>query len=233
MRKFSKTLVAVSVIASGLSVANVASAEVEVSASAAVANMYLWRGIDLSNGSPAISGDINVSASGAYAGIWGSSGDDSNGQEYDLYIGYANEVGGFSYDVSLWNYMYPSHPDGERDTFGELSELIIGLGYGPVTFTYYDNIAGGAYLDSAGDLVTGTGEEYYTLGVEVSKYSALIGFYDIEADSSDYVHLDLGYAYNDNLSFTLSQVVAVEDDDVNPVDTDLKFVVSYSLPLKF
>lgn len=221
MRKFSKTLVAVSVIASGLSVANVASAEVEVEASAAIASMYLWRGTDLSNGSPAVSGDITASASGAYAGIWGSSGDDSNGQEYDLYIGYANEVGGFSYDVSLWNYMYPSQPAGNNDTFGELSELIIGLGYGPVSFTYYDNIAGD------------TGYEYYTLGAEISKYSALIGYSDAEADSSDYVHLDLGYAYNDNLSFTLSQVVAVEDDDVNPVDTDLKFVVSYSLPLKF
>ena len=48
----------------------------EVSASAAVANMYLWRGIDLGDGSAAVSGDLVYSNSGAYVGIWVSSGDD-------------------------------------------------------------------------------------------------------------------------------------------------------------
>ena len=57
----------------------------EVSASVGVANMYLWRGYDLGDGDAAISGDLKATHdSGAYAGIWASSGDASWGTEYDL-----------------------------------------------------------------------------------------------------------------------------------------------------
>tara|TARA_B100000745_G_scaffold73742_1_gene44438 strand:+ start:3922 stop:4674 length:753 start_codon:yes stop_codon:yes gene_type:complete len=227
------------------SVSSTAAAEVKVAGSAAVANMYLWRGVDLSNGSPAVSGDIVVSAGGAYAGVWGSSGDDSNGQEYDLFVGYGKEFGDFSFDVSVWNYLYPSSPetevlvdddgnvvlddegeevyvsaDNSLDDFGGLSEVIVTLGYGPVSFSYYDNIAG----DS--------GYEYYTLGGGFGAFSATLGYHDFEDPSgqdwdSDFAHLDLGYAYNDNLSFTLSQVI--DSDEEAGVDEDLKFVVSYGL----
>src|SRR5690554_237500 len=87
--------------------APVANAEVEVSASVSAANMYYWRGLDLGGGA-AVSGDITVSVGGAYGGMWASSGDGSMGTEYDLFIGYGQSFGDFSFDVSLWNYNYPS-----------------------------------------------------------------------------------------------------------------------------
>lgn len=219
--------------------AQTASAEVEVAGSVSIANMYLWRGQDLGNGTGAISGDLVASVAGAYAGIWGSSGDTAAGTEYDLFVGYGMEMGDFNFDVSVWTYEYPNG-DGPADDFGNLSEVIVTLGAGPVSFSYYDNVAGG------------TGYEYYTLSGEVGAFSATIGHAAPESEIVDaandgelcngdavvgspvkvdcgYTHLDLSYAYNDNLSFTLSQVLDTKDD--LSIEDDLHFVVSYSLPL--
>lgn len=193
-------------------------AETEVSASVSVANMYLWRGLDLGNGDAAVSGDLQVSdSSGLYAGIWGSSGDSAAGNEYDLYIGFGGEANGFSYDLSVWNYIYPSAKDASDD-FGNLSEAVLSLGYGPVTFSYYDNIAGNS------------GNSYYNLSFSMDAFSVALGKHDDKDDSNVFTHVDLGYAYNDNLGFTLSQIV---DEEVEgSQDKSLKFVVSYSLPIQ-
>ncbi|MBK8972126.1 MAG: histidine kinase [Hahellaceae bacterium] len=203
---FNKSLTSFRMAALGLAVAGsmmtttqvMAEDAVEVAASAAVSSMYLWRGQDLGNGSPAISGDVTVSTAGAYAGVWASSGDTAFGSEYDLYVGYGAEVEGFSFDVSLWNYNYANEPgtdgsDEELDTFGALTDLVISLGFGPVTFTYYDNVAGN------------TGSEYYTLEAGYEKFSAKLGYSDTEAEDSDYTHLDLTYAYNDKFELYCKQ----------------------------
>ena len=223
-----------------MSVAHTANAEgADVSGSVGVANMYLWRGFDLGNGSGAISGDLKVSAAGAYAGVWGSSGDSSWGTEYDLYVGYGAEFGGVTVDLSVWNYMYPSYPETEttctstvegadvvescvdsnvdviQDDFGGLSDVVLSIGFAGFTVAAYDNIAGGS------------GYEYYTLSYSFDAFSVLVGKHDnvTGADEDEMVHVNLSYAYNDNLSFTFSQQVDQETDD------DLKFVASYSLPI--
>lgn len=218
-----KKLLATSVIAASAFMTAPAMAEVEVAASASIASAYLWRGQDLGNGSPAVSGDLVVSAAGAYGGIWGSSGDDTLGNEYDLFVGYGAEFGDVSVDISVWNYIYPDMGNGSdfgasSDTFGDLSEVILSVGFGPVSVTYYDNIAGA------------NGYEYLTIGAGFGAFSALVGTTSNEDDNDDYTHVDIGYAYNDNLSFTLSQVV--DQDDNEGVDDDLNFVISYSIPLK-
>jgi uncharacterized protein (TIGR02001 family) len=213
------SVAAVALASTGLFAASNAAA-VEVGASAAVASTYLWRGYDLGSGTPAVSGDISVSAGGAYAGVWGSSGDTSAGTEYDLYAGYGFEAGGFSFDVSVWNYNYPTGGgytvDGETD-FGDLTDVVYSIGYGPVSFAWYDNIAG-----------DGTEQyEYFTLGAEFGQFSVLLGLHDNDGTSEDPMHLNVSYAYNDSLSFTVSQFVSDE-----PAGDDLKFVVSYSLPIE-
>jgi len=223
-------------VAGAMGVAHTANAEgVDVSGSVGVANMYLWRGNDLGNGSGAISGDLKVSAAGAYAGVWGSSGDSSWGTEYDLYVGYGAEFGGVTVDLSVWNYMYPSiaeeacafvvsGPDVVEectpqnqiaDDFGGLSDAVLSIGFAGFTAAVYDNIAGGS------------GYEYYTLSYSIDAFSVLVGKHDnvTGADEDQMVHVNLSYAYNDNLSFTFSQQVDQEIDD------DLKFVVAYSLPI--
>ena len=225
--------VAAAALTGAVTVANPAMAE--VSASAAVANMYLWRGIDLGDGSAAVSGDLVYSNSGAYAGVWVSSGDDALGNEYDYFAGYGGEAGDFSYDLSLWNYNYSDNGlsgmgfDVSDDTTGELSEVILTLGYGDFSFSYYDNIAGG------------TGYTYMTLSGGIGKFSATVGHHDMDeagpTESDSMTHFDLSYAFNDNLSFTASKVIAQDCDKddtgcTGTVDEDLKFVVSYSLPIE-
>lgn len=221
----SKKLLASVVAVSGLAgVAMVPVANAEVSGSVGIASTYLWRGQDLGSGTPAVSGDLNYSQSGFYTGVWGSSGDTANGSEYDLYAGYGTSFGEddfFSVDLSIWNYNYPTGSD-ETD-FGDLSEVVLSLGVGPVALTIYDNVAGD------------TGYMYYTLGGTVGAFSLTVGMHDAidgdycgeaETEECQTVHVDLSYAYNDNMAFTLSQEIA----DESPTD-DLKFVVSYSLPI--
>lgn len=209
-------------VAGAMSVSHSASA-VEVSGSVGVANMYLWRGVDLGQGDAAVSGDLSVSAAGFYGGVWGSSGDVESGTEYDLYVGYGAEFGGVSVDLSVWNYMYPSIEEpSDLDDFGGLSEAVLSLGFAGFGVSVYDNIAGGS------------GYEYYTVSYSYDAFTVLVGKHDnvgyiddtmTYVPGEDMVHVDVKYAFNDNLTFTLSQQVDQESDD------DLKFVVSYSLPI--
>lgn len=237
--------------------ASQAMAEDGLSASVAVSNMYLWRGIDLGDASAAVSGELRYTESGFYTGIWGSSGDSGSGQEIDFFAGYGTSFGDFTVDASIWTYYYPSGPYGDveddvsniYDDFGGLSEIILTLGYGPVSFSYYDNIAGGE------------GYHYYTLSVDfLEQFSATVGHADFDEESGgvdssyDYTHLTLGYAFNDNLSFTLSKVLdrnadvgGFDEGDISLLsgeskndvlkaltggaDSDLLFQVTYSIPL--
>ncbi|OUS27714.1 hypothetical protein A9Q99_14435 [Gammaproteobacteria bacterium 45_16_T64] len=224
-------------------------AEVDVSASAGVASSYLFRGKDLGNGNGAIFGDITGTVGGAYASVWASSGD-ANGSEYDLIAGYALDAGPVSLNAGVVNYVYPSISG--SDSFGDLSEVFVEVGFEMVTFSYWDNVAGD------------TDYEYYSLSAELGAFSAVLGYSDVEDDATydnedyslDYTHLDITYAYNDNLSFTVSKIVDFEKDlnannelssddydalstanqtaydSLSFIDDDLLFVVSYSMPIK-
>lgn len=185
-------------------------AHAEVSASMGIANMYYWRGQDLGNGDPAVWGDINYGAGGFYTGMWASSGDSSS-TEYDLYAGYGDSFGNFSFDASLWTYAYPSASP-EPTSPGDMVEAIVSAGFGPVSVSYYHGLE---------DL-----DEYWytTVGVEVSDFSFTYGLHE-----DDYAHFDIGYAYNDNLSFTLGLVV---DDAESGLSDEPKFVVGYSIPIE-
>ena len=223
--KFIVSAVTAAALSCGVSVSSQAA---EVSAAVGASNFYLWRGFDLGNGSAAVWGDLNVSQDGLYAGVWTSSGDDSFGVEYDLYAGYGGEYEGFTYDLSYWTYVYPSaesagQPDDIKPT--DIADVIGSIGYGPVAFTAYLPVAAGS---GDGDF------SYFTLGGEYDQYSALLGYHTddkgaLSADAQDYWHLNLGYAYNDNLAFTV--VVPINDTDNGPQDP--LFNVAVSLPLEF
>lgn len=195
-----------------------AQAEGEVVASAGVASAYLWRGKDLGNGDPAVFGDLVYKNSGFYTGIWGSSGDAKAGNEFDLFAGYGHSFGDFSIDLSVWTYVYPDGENTGNDTMGDLSEVVLGLAYGDFSLKYYDNVAGGS------------GSSYITLGADINKFSVLLGSTQNKDSRKDYTHLDLAYAYNDNLSFKISKVVDQKVD--NTIDDDMNFVISYSLPIQ-
>ncbi len=227
MNTFKKTLLATAA-ASTMAIAAPA-AVAEIAASATISSSYLWRGQDLgannwsgatlgiegndedalsnsSKGTPALSADLVYSEGGFYGGLWLSSGDAAAGTEYDLFAGYGGSVGSISYDIGLSTYAYPTS-GGEP---GDLSELIIALGAGPVTVTLYDNIAGD------------TGYTYTTIGYEAGDFAFTYGEH-----KDDMSHFDISYAVNDAISFTMSSVV---DDNGGAADDDTTFVASYSLP---
>src|SRR5690554_6379643 len=80
----------------------------EISASVDVSNLYLFRGLDLSNGSPALAGTLEYEhQSGAYAGISSSTGDDTLGTEVEFYLGYQGAITDFSYSLSSIQSYYP------------------------------------------------------------------------------------------------------------------------------
>ena len=220
---FTKKLIASSVAAATIASASFAPvANAEVSASVGVASTYLWRGFDLGSGSPAISGSLDYSNAGFYAGIWGSSGDASAGTEYDLYVGYGGEAGDFFYDAMIISYVYPTGQFSETEGIGDFMEFIGTIGFGPVSFSYYDNIAGetGGYAGSED-------YTYMTLSAEFGAFSATYGIHDEGVDNAS--HLDFSYAYNDNLAFTISTIL---DSDDTSDDKEPQFVVSYSMPIE-
>lgn len=225
MKTLSKAVAIASMISAGVMASQAANAEVEVSASVAVSNMYLWRGLDLGSvegtdagGIGAISGDLSVSTGGAYAGVWASSGDANLGTEYDLYAGYGMEAGDVSVDLMLATYVYPSNAAGS-DTMFDGSEAILSLGYMDASFSLYETITSNS-----------SDNRYITLGYGIDAVSATLGMQMSDDDASEYTHVDVSYAYNDNLSFTFSQIV---DEGVEgSFNTNGLVVATYSMPIE-
>jgi hypothetical protein len=217
--KMKQKLIASAIALSAMAGFAVPAAHAEVAATIGAGNMYYWRGLDL-GGSASVWGDLKYSESGFYTGIWGGSGDATNGQEYDIYAGYGGAMGDFKYDLSVWTYSYPS----PETAPGDLSEAVLMLGYGPVAATFYKNIA-----NETGD----NSYTYATLAVTLDKFTLKYGVHsqDFQGETSldGVAHVDLTYAYNDKLSFTIGKVV---DDGVDHVNDEAKFVVGFTLPIE-
>lgn len=211
--KMKQNLIAGAIALSAMAGFSVPAAHAEVSAAVGAANMYYWRGLDLGNGDAQVWGDLKVSGGGAYAGVWAGSGDAVNGQEYDLYAGYGNSMGDFKFDISVWSYNYPK-PDGEGEPLspGDLVEVIGMIGFGPIAFTYYENVEG------ADDY------NYMTLAGTFGDFTVKYGVHE-----DDLAHVDLTYAYNDKLSFTVGKVV---DDADGFYNDEAKFIVGFALPIE-
>lgn len=205
----------------------------EVSASAAVANMYLWRGQDVGNGVPAVSGNLEYAVGSealtGYAAVWGSSAGPT--QEVDIYGGVRGTVSGFSYNAAYFTYNYPQAKG--------VDSTLVGLPCAADDARCWDArefYLSGSMAGVTAEAFIGTGEygdgsdnknNYFTLAYAYDKYSAKYGTWDFESGTGEYSHLDVSYAYNDNLSFTVSKVV---DDDDGEED-DALFLISYSIPL--
>jgi uncharacterized protein (TIGR02001 family) len=113
-------------LATTLSYAQEKKSDLEVSANVALTSNYIWRGMTQTDNSPAIQGGFDIGYKGLYAGVWGSNVDfDSTASvELDLYLGYSNSVGDFSYDIGYCQYTYPNESD--ELNFGE---AYLDLGY--------------------------------------------------------------------------------------------------------
>ena len=217
-RKFSSSCAVVAVVTA--SVGMQSSAYAEISASVAVSNMYLFRGVNLTTGgSPSVAGSLDYGhESGFYGSVWTSSEGPSGSYEVDLIAGFGNEVGDFSYDVSLVSYEYPG-VTGSED-YGDVSEFILGLGFGGMSLSIADALHG----------ATAGGDYYYiNAGYEMGAYGVSFGT-TVSDTVTEYSHIDLTFAATEEISFALSTIV--EDDDAN-IDTDplLSLVWSKSFDL--
>lgn len=216
-----KTVLAASIVAASLAPAIAAA---EVSGTLGASSQYLWRGQQLTDGA-AVYGSVDYShTSGLYAGAWASSETDDT--EYDLYAGFGGEIEGLSYDISYIDYNYTAGGTaGDNPASGaDFQEVHLGVGFAGLSadaFIGVGNSGKGGDEDYESD--------YLAVGYGYDKYSATVGFYDFEADDSDYTHVDLGYAVTDQFTFTLSKIVDQEED--NTYDDDLVMSVSYEFAL--
>lgn len=235
MTKLSTVALAFAAVATSLPVAAVAGG-IEVSPSVEISSMYLYRGENAgSNGSPYVAGGLQADYKGAYAGFTAMSAIDG---EYDTYAGYAQSIAdAVTVDLSVWNYTLPG--DDDYDSFGDYSGVFLTFTYEMLWFTAVSNLAGD------------TGMRYYSAGASIDSFSVGVGVADADEDQytydsnselsdvvNDYMHIDLTYAYNDELKFTLSQIIdqgkftldgQVREDRR---DEDTLFVVSYSVPFE-
>lgn len=202
-------------------------ANADMSASFAVSNMYLWRGINISDPGAAVSGSLDYShESGFYAGLWTSSeGDFDGSSEFDTYFGFSGEAGSFGYDVMYVNYHYPYA--GDSESYTDFSDLVISLSVADFGFSMFYNLAEPTDTADAGDYI------YYTLSYSYEDFGFTYGGWSNDDTDSEYSHVTISFAATDELSFALSSVV----DEAEPgsqigeawgVDSDPVFQVTWS-----
>jgi uncharacterized protein (TIGR02001 family) len=246
MKLIQKKLLASAVALSALaSVAVVPAANAELAATVSAANMYYWRGLDLGKGDPALIGDVNYTINGFYAGLWASSGDALGGTEYDFYAGYKFSTDMFFADLNYTTYLYPSR-SGQLDPdldpglpanfgFNDIADVAVTLGLTPAEGTTI-KLMHRIGISDLGDV----DYTYSTLSGTFSSFTILVGTHSddptVDQVLDGYVpydgltHLDLSYAYNSKLSFTLGKVVDQGEFDL--YNDELKFVVTLSLPIE-
>jgi uncharacterized protein (TIGR02001 family) len=218
MKTLSKAIALASLVSATALTAQVAQAEVGYSAG--IATTYLWRGTDLGGAAFSAAADYSHD-SGAYAGIWASSGDTGMGNEYDLYVGYGMEMGDVAVDLSVATYTYNRGTNDDGDDVlgspGELSEAIINVGFMDASVNYIADLASDYTYISFG---------YSVAGVDLSYSMSDNGASGAAAE--EYAVLDLGYGLTDELSLAVSMPI----DDTAGVDEDVIVVMSYSIALK-
>ena len=196
---------------------------------------YLYRGIAQSNNRPAIQGGFDyVSPIGFYVGNWNSSitwisdtgTGASGGIEMDLYGGYRQSFGDFSFDVGTLYYYYPgNYTAAWKDAFDNPSTLEVygSVGYKWISLKYsramqnlFGNVGskGSGYYEANGtfDLGGGFGLTAHAGHQQVKKnYNAAYSDYKLG------VTKDLGYA---TVGLAYSMTTAHKEFYFNSVNGD-------------
>ncbi|MGD9941811.1 MAG: TorF family putative porin [Burkholderiaceae bacterium] len=140
---------------------------------------YRYRGINQTNGKPAVQGGFDYShASGFYAGTWWtnvswlSDAGASNSVETDWYAGFKGSAGDFGYDIGVLHYYYPGrYPSGF--TSPNTTELYVAGTWKMLTLKYSHSVSnlfgvvdskGAGYIDLSGNFELGSG---FVLGAHV------------------------------------------------------------------
>jgi len=201
-------------------------ASAEVTADIGVANMYLWRGLDLSNpdgASPSgaeVSGDLYYTHdSGVYTGIWMSSEGLANSHETDLNLGYSKSFGDFGVDVGVYEYLYTEAGDPTKSDWQDTdaAEYYLGGSYGPVSLKIYQNTA---IPD----------DRYLTLDGSWGMFGAHIGVTKRADSQEEYNDYNISVSPVDNFTALISMASGNLIDNGTAGTKDPLFVVSYTWP---
>lgn len=226
MKKFTtvKSLALATAVAGAMSMPTTASAE--VSATLEIASQYIFRGFVEEAGTAAVSGSIDYELdSGLYAGFW--TGSLPSGIETNYYAGFASELdGGFSYDVGLLHYRFPSADQAGRDFF--LTEAYLEVGFAGFGAGAYIGIDKAGTSRSNGD---DNKDNYFFVSYNYEQFGILVGLNDFDEADSSFTHLDLTYEVLPGLTFMASQILDADDFAVSrdgvPLGNGTQFVVSY------
>ncbi len=145
-----------------------AKAESSLEGNIGFTNNYVWRGMTQTDDQAAISGGLDFSAGGFYAGTWASNVDfaDDTNSEQDVYFGYAGDAGDISYDVGYIAYMYSGGDD------LDFSEVYVSLGAAGFSLTY-------SYLVDA-DYDADSGDEQHDYSMTISKDDFSLTFSQVD-----------------------------------------------------
>lgn len=196
-----KSLVmAMAVAGSTVAALTPATSQADVSYSAGVSNMYLWRGINISNPAPTVSGSIDWSNDMFYAGTWTSSeGSFDGSSEWDVYGGYTPKVGDFGFTLGYNGYLYPYNAKkmftDQSTGGGMLSDYVLGMSYKDLSLTAYLNTE----RSSSGNNM------YITADYSIGKVGLHAGINKNDSSASEYTEFNISYAATDKLTFTLSK----------------------------
>lgn len=193
---------------------------------------YFFRGVEQGDNA-AIQGGLDYSHDeiGLYAGTWasnigfaGGGASNDSGAEVDLYLGWAKEFGGVGLDIGVLYYWYPEEDETNEDW--STVEYYAGVGYGPLSLTYYYSNELN-YIQGTGD-----GEEagYLSLGLELPitdslAFTASYGnFHGDEIEMSGLAGTDDNYSdYSVGLSKSIDggfgftfQLIDTDLDDDDP-----------------
>ena len=211
-----------SVLTSGVAAA-------ELSANAAIASNYIWRGVSQTENQAAGQGGIDWGHdSGLYVGTWVSNVDftaaeGEKGYEMDVYAGFGGEAGGLGYDLGVITYQYPMEPQinfTEVYASGTFSLVTVGLAYTVDAASAND---GGVF--DTGDMYVNGSLDFSAGKSDMSIYAGSYMF-DNDGGSAgdvDYTHYGASIG-KDGFTF------AVDKNDIEGgTDDNVRFTASYSV----
>ena len=189
-----RSLFATSALALAIALPTFAAAQdLSVSAGATLTSEYLANGIKQSDG-VALQPWIEAEIQGFYFGMWASNTSSAivgSDMEVDLYAGYRNEVGKFSYDLSYARYFYRS------PSVNCCGEVILSMGVAAT-----DALSLGVRF--AHDPVADVTNSRLTLDYAVNDKIGISAAAGTISNAHDYWSVGGSYAISDNVSLSAS-----------------------------
>ncbi|MDX8402892.1 MAG: TorF family putative porin [Mariprofundaceae bacterium] len=193
--------------------------DINVGGDIGVYSQYMWRGMQQTQNA-SIQGDLGADIiDGLSANVWfsapiGNNAQGGNVTEFDWTVDYSGEISGISYSLGYIFYSYLNAASGNT------GEVYGGLGYGPVSVTYYyatNSNKGGWEKNSYLDVALGHSIAGFDLGAD-------FGFYFGKAATADHInefpttkkglgHVDLSIskdvALGDSVTMTPSLMISI------------------------